>query len=114
MVKHFIARVVTSSTQSQVLLCVLNRVKTAYTGSPESFREVVRLCPVPVVILGGPKMDSDRELLEVVKGCTDAGGAGTSMGRNVFQHRDPKAVTAAICKIVHEEASVEEALKIIQ
>jgi len=88
-------------------------VKTAYTGSPESFREVVELCPVPVVILGGPKMDSDIELLEVVKGCMEAGGAGTSMGRNIFQHRDPKAVTAAICKIVHEEASVEEAVKML-
>jgi DhnA family fructose-bisphosphate aldolase class Ia len=89
-------------------------IKTAYTGSPDSFREVVEACPVPVVILGGPKMESDLELLEVAKGCMDAGGAGTCFGRNIFQHRDPRAVTAAICKIVHESASVAEALKLIK
>lgn len=88
-------------------------IKTAYTGSPESFKEVVELCPIPIVILGGPKMESDRELLQVAKGCIDAGGAGTCFGRNVFQHKDPKAVTIAICKIVHEKASVDDAMKVL-
>lgn len=88
-------------------------IKTAYTGSVSSFREVVKTCPIPVVILGGPKMESDRELLDVAKGCIDAGGVGTCFGRNVFQHKDPKAITAAICKIVHEGATVNEALKLL-
>ncbi len=88
-------------------------IKTAYSGSVESFKEVVKNCPIPIVILGGEKMDSDRELLQVVKDSIEAGGAGTCMGRNVFQHKDPKAITAAICKIVHEGASVEEALKLV-
>lgn len=89
-------------------------IKTAYTGSPESFKQVVDNCPIPIVILGGPKMETDKELLEVVKGAIDAGGAGTSIGRNVFQHSNPKAITAAFCKIVHEGASVEEALKLLK
>ena len=89
-------------------------IKTAYTGSPESFREVVKTCPVPIVILGGPKMESDAELLEVAKGCMEAGGAGTSFGRNVFQHKDPRAITVAICKVVHDGATVEEALKVLR
>lgn len=88
-------------------------IKTAYTGDVESFKKVVENCPIPIVILGGAKMDSDRELLKVVKGAIDAGGVGTCMGRNVFQHKDPKAVTMAICKIVHENASVDEAYKLI-
>jgi fructose-bisphosphate aldolase/2-amino-3,7-dideoxy-D-threo-hept-6-ulosonate synthase len=88
-------------------------IKTAYTGSVASFREVVKNCPIPVVILGGEKMDSDRELLQVVKDSVEAGGAGTCMGRNVFQHKDPKAITAAISKIVHEGASVEKAMKLL-
>ena len=88
-------------------------IKTAYTGSVASFREVTNNCPIPVVILGGEKMDSDRELLQVVKECIEAGGAGTCMGRNVFQHKDPKAITAAICKIVHDGSSVESALKLV-
>ena len=88
-------------------------IKTAYTGSVESFSKVVKTCPIPIVILGGAKMDSDKELLEVVKGCVDAGGAGTCMGRNVFQHKDPTAITKAISMIVHEGASVENAYKIL-
>lgn len=89
-------------------------IKTAYTGSPETFKQVIKNCPIPIVILGGPKMDTDEELLQVVKGCMDAGGAGTCMGRNVFQHSNPTAVTAAFCKIVHEGASVKEALKLLK
>jgi DhnA family fructose-bisphosphate aldolase class Ia len=88
-------------------------IKTAYTGSIESFKEVVQTCPIPIVILGGAKMESDRDLLQVVKDCMEAGGAGTCMGRNIFQHEDPRAVTAAICKIVHEGASVDEAYKLL-
>ena len=67
-------------------------------------------CPVPVVIAGGPKMDSDRDILEMVKGAVDAGGAGVSIGRNVFQHRDPSRMVGAISLLVHENAGVEEAL----
>lgn len=89
-------------------------IKTAYTGSVESFKKVVETCPIPIVILGGAKMDSDRDLLEVVKGAVDAGGAGTCMGRNVFQHKNPKAITAAMVKIVHEGASVDEAYKLLK
>ena len=59
-------------------------IKTAYSGSVESFKESI-----------------------------DAGGAGTCMGRNMFQHKDPTAVVAALVKIVHEGASVDEAYKLI-
>jgi class I fructose-bisphosphate aldolase len=89
-------------------------VKVSYTGSAESFREVVAGCSVPVVIAGGPKMDSDRDILEMVKGSIDAGGAGASIGRNVFQHHDPRRMVAAICAIVHESKSVDEALEILK
>lgn len=88
-------------------------VKVSYTGSPETFREVVEGCAVPVVIAGGPKMNSDREILEMVKGSIEAGGSGLSIGRNVFQHRDPKRMVMAMSAIVHEESSVEDALKIL-
>lgn len=86
-------------------------IKTAYTGTVETFRKVTEICPVPVVILGGPKMDSDRSILETVKGAIYAGGAGVAFGRNIFQHRDPTAITRAICKIVHEDASVDTAME---
>ncbi len=89
-------------------------IKVSYTGSVESFREVVMGCPVPVVIAGGPKMSSDREILEMVKGSVEAGGAGVSIGRNIFQHREPSRMVGAISLLVHENSSVEEALSFLQ
>ena len=89
-------------------------VKVSYTGSVDSFREVVLGCPVPVLIAGGPKMDSDRDILEMVKGAIEAGGAGVSMGRNIFQHRSPNRMVGAISLIVHENAGVDEALSFLQ
>ena len=84
-------------------------VKISYSGSVESFQEVVASCPVPVVIAGGEKMESDRQILEIVRGAMDAGGAGVSIGRNVFQHPDPARMIGAVSMIVHENATVEEA-----
>lgn len=89
-------------------------IKTAYTGDVESFKKVVEACPIPIVILGGAKSGNDKDVLEVVKGAIDAGGAGTCMGRNVFQHKDPEAITRAMCMIVHEGASVDEAYKVLK
>ncbi|MBF0449845.1 MAG: class I fructose-bisphosphate aldolase family protein [Candidatus Magnetomorum sp.] len=89
-------------------------VKVSYTGDPESFQNVVAGCHVPVVIAGGPKMESDRAILEMVKGAIDSGAVGTSIGRNVFQHKYPTKMVQAMTRIVHHNASVEEALALIQ
>ena len=76
-------------------------VKVPYTGSPETFKEVVDGCFVPVVIAGGEKMDTDSDILDMVRGAVAAGGAGVSIGRNVFQHRNPTSIVQAISTIVH-------------
>ena len=86
-------------------------VKVVYTGSPESFREVVEGCFVPVVIAGGEKMGNDEDIFEMGKGAMEAGGAGVSIGRNVFQHEDPAKIVQAICKIVHNGSMAEEKVK---
>jgi class I fructose-bisphosphate aldolase len=86
-------------------------VKVPYTGSPEGFKEVVEGCFVPVVIAGGGKIETDQDILEMVRGAMVAGGAGVSMGRNVFQHKNPPRIVRAICKIVHHGSTVNEALK---
>ncbi len=88
-------------------------VKTNYTGSVESFKRVVESCPIPVVIAGGPKVSSDREILEMVKNSVDSGGAGVSIGRNIFQHKRPDLMTRAIVGIVHDGMDVEDAMKIL-
>ncbi|MDY6958104.1 MAG: 2-amino-3,7-dideoxy-D-threo-hept-6-ulosonate synthase [Halobacteriota archaeon] len=88
-------------------------IKTNYTGDPDTFREVVKGCPVPIVIAGGPKMDTDEEVLTMVRNSIDAGGRGVSIGRNVFQHKDPVKMTAAVSKIVHENSTVKDAVKML-
>jgi predicted phospho-2-dehydro-3-deoxyheptonate aldolase len=55
-------------------------VKVVYTGSAESFAEVVNGCPVPVVIAGGAKMGSDEEIFKMAEGALEAGAAGLSIG----------------------------------
>jgi len=89
-------------------------VKVPYTGSPDTFQQVVEGCFVPVVIAGGEKMDTDEDILTMVKGSIDAGGAGVSIGRNVFQHRSPTRIVRAISSMVHNDISVREAGKILE
>ena len=81
-------------------------------GTPETFREVVEGCTVPVVIAGGSKT-TDEETLKMIEGAVKAGGAGISMGRNAFQHENPTKLVKAACAIVHEGISAEAALKIV-
>lgn len=88
-------------------------VKVSYTGSKESFRKVVAGCPIPVLIAGGEKTKNEREILQVIRDALDAGAAGVSIGRNVFQHEKKRAMVRAISKMVHDGISVEEALEIL-
>jgi predicted phospho-2-dehydro-3-deoxyheptonate aldolase len=89
-------------------------VKVPYTGSVESFREVVDGCPVPVVIAGGPKMGSDEDIFRMAEGALKAGATGLSIGRNAFQHKKPEKMVKALSKMVHKGASVEEATAILK
>ena len=88
-------------------------IKTNYTGDVETFKEVVRGCCVPVIIAGGPKVETVREVLQMVHDSIKAGGAGISIGRNVFQHENPTKMVKALSAIVHDGVSVDEALKIL-
>ena len=88
-------------------------IKTNYTGDPETFDEVVSGCPVPIVIAGGPKTKSLEEFFQMVHDSVKVGGAGVSIGRNVFQHENPELMTKAISSIVHGRADVEKALHIL-
>ena len=89
-------------------------VKTNYTGDPDSFKEVVEGALVPVVIAGGPKVETDEELLTMVKDSLSVGGAGVAFGRNLFQAENPGKITRAISEVVHNDLEVEEALKLLK
>jgi len=84
-------------------------VKTGYSGDAGSFEHVVESTRLPVLIAGGSK-GTDRETVSMVRGAMDAGGAGVSMGRSIFQHDDPAAITRAVAAVVHDDATVEDAL----
>jgi putative autoinducer-2 (AI-2) aldolase len=80
----------------------------------EDFDKVVNGCPVPVVMAGGPKVDSDLEVLEFVHDGMQRGAIGVNLGRNIWQNDHPVAMIKALRAIIHEKASVKEADKIFQ
>jgi len=87
-------------------------VKTNYTGDVDSFKEIVNgVSHIPIIIAGGPKMDTIPDLFHMVYDSIQAGGAGVAFGRNVFQSQDPTKMVRAISKIVHKNFTVEEVLK---
>ncbi|MFB6198417.1 MAG: DUF561 domain-containing protein, partial [Halobacteriaceae archaeon] len=88
-------------------------VKTAYSGSADTFEHVVSSTRLPVLIAGG-EPETDRSLLESIEGAMNAGASGVSIGRSVFQHEDPEAMTRAVSTIVHDGASSSEALKVVE
>ncbi len=89
-------------------------VKCNYTGSPDTFKDIVSGCPVPIVIAGGAKADSDRAVLEMVEGAMKSGCIGLTFGRNVFQHDNPTGIVKAIAKIVYEGWTTDETLEVVK
>ena len=87
-------------------------VKTNYTGDIDSFKKVVQGCPVPVIIAGGPHMDSELALLKIVADSLEAGGKGVAIGRNVFQSENPTRTVKRIHAVVHEGYTAAEAFKL--
>lgn len=80
----------------------------------ENFEKVVNGCPVPVVIAGGPKTESELEVLEFVYDGIQKGAIGVNLGRNIWQNPYPVAMIRAIHAIIHENASAKEAHKIYE
>ena len=81
-------------------------VKTYYC---EDFEKVVESCPIPVVIAGGPKLDNERDALQLAYNAVQRGAVGVDMGRNIWQSDYSAAMIQAVRKIVHDKASVDEA-----
>jgi fructose-bisphosphate aldolase/2-amino-3,7-dideoxy-D-threo-hept-6-ulosonate synthase len=86
-------------------------VKTVYTGDRDSFKKVVRTCPVPVVIAGGPKATTDEDILDMCDGAMHAGAIGVTFGRNIFQHKNPPQILHALSRIIFNSEKPKEALR---
>jgi len=85
-------------------------VKTYYC---DDFSKVVEGCPVPLVVAGGPKLDSDRAALELCFNAISQGAKGIDMGRNIWQSDHPIAMMKALRAIVHERATAAEAMDVL-
>ena len=84
-------------------------VKTYYC---EEFEKVVEGCPVPVVIAGGPKLDTMNDVFQLTYDAINRGAVGVDMGRNIWQSEHPVAAIQAVRAIVHEKATVKKALEL--
>lgn len=78
----------------------------------DGFENIVDGCPVPVVMAGGPKCETGREVFEFVHDGMQRGAVGLNLGRNVWQHPKPVAMMKALYAIVHENADVAKAEEI--
>jgi putative autoinducer-2 (AI-2) aldolase len=88
-----------------------NVVKTYWC---EEFERVIETCPAPVVIAGGPKVDSEREVFEFIYDGISKGAAGINLGRNIWQHNNPVAMIKALYAIVHHGATAAEAEELFE
>jgi class I fructose-bisphosphate aldolase len=87
-------------------------IKTFYTGSAESFAQVVEMAaPARVVAAGGPRLETDADVLQMVYDVVQAGAAGITFGRNVWQSPDAPALIRALKQVLHQGATVDEALE---
>lgn len=82
-------------------------VKSYYT---EDFRRVTDNCPVPVLVAGGPRIETVEETLQIVHDPSEAGAAGVVFGRNIWQSGDTRGMIRALGSIIHEGHPVAEAL----
>ncbi len=86
-------------------------VKTYYC---DEFEKVTNSCPVPIVIAGGPKLETEMDVFNMTYDAVQKGAVGVDMGRNIWQHDYPVAMLRAIRSIVHENNTPEQALEVFR
>ena len=87
-------------------------VKTYY--SAEDFDKITNGCPVPVVIAGGPKCETELEVFEFVYDGMQKGAIGVNLGRNIWQNPNPVAVMRALNAVIHDKATPKQALDLFE
>jgi 2-amino-4,5-dihydroxy-6-oxo-7-(phosphonooxy)heptanoate synthase len=83
-------------------------VKTDYAGTPDQMADVIRTCPIPLIVAGGPRTADTDTALAYVSDALRGGAAGVAMGRNVFQAEKPGLMAAAVARLVHETLLVPD------
>jgi DhnA family fructose-bisphosphate aldolase class Ia len=88
-------------------------VKVFYSGDTESFRKVIKYCPVPVVIAGGESGGTELDVLKMIEGAMKAGAKGICIGRNIWSRKNIGLMVKAASSIVNKKLAAEDALKIL-
>jgi DhnA family fructose-bisphosphate aldolase class Ia len=89
-------------------------IKADPTENIADYHRVVEVAgDVPVLVRGGGRVD-DRTLLQRTSAVLAQGARGIVYGRNVIQHEKPSGITRALMAMLHESASVDDALAIIE
>lgn len=88
-------------------------IKADYPSSRKEFEKLIEVASAPILVRGGPKMDSDKEMLQMVKDAIECGAAGLVFGRNVWQHKAPAKVLKALSAIVHDGKTVAKAMALV-
>ncbi len=86
-------------------------VKTYYC---DDFSKVVESCPVPLVVAGGPKLETELDALELAYDAIQDGAKGVDMGRNIWQSTNPVGMIRGIRAVVHERATPKEAIELVK
>lgn len=84
--------------------------KTVWTGDKESFTEIANAVPIPILVAGGPSTGDSRAILTMIRDALDSGASGVCMGRQIFGHPQVESIAKAIVMLVHQDASVDEAI----
>ena len=88
-------------------------VKTTYTGDPESFARVVQAAPTRVAIAGGNGCKTAQDFIQMTRDVMDAGAAGVTYGRFVFQYPHVTPLVKTLGQVVHNGLSVKEAMELL-
>ncbi len=84
-------------------------VKTNWPGDQDAFAKLVEAANgIPVVLAGGSRLE-DAELLSRMEQAMAVGAIGCSVGRNIFMHRSPEAITRALSRVIRERWSADKA-----
>jgi DhnA family fructose-bisphosphate aldolase class Ia len=88
-------------------------LKVPYLEDRPAFARMMRNLPIPALILGGGKMETEMDIFKVAKEACEDGARGILFGRNIWQHENPSGMITALHGIVHGKSSIAQALACI-
>ena len=83
-------------------------IKTNYTGDIDSFNQICRNTPIPIIAAGGQPQKNLQDFYKTVSDIMKAGASGMAVGRNIFGTEDPTTATMILSELIHERASIDD------